>query len=46
MSNLRTITIVAASAWLLAAPAFAVVKTITLPPDGTQLKSRALPGYE
>lgn len=48
MSNVRTVvvSIALAAAWLVAAPAIATIKTITLPPDGTQLKSSALPGYE
>lgn len=46
MSNLRTIAVAGAAAWLLASPAFAATKTITLPPDGTQLKASPLPGYE
>jgi sulfite dehydrogenase (cytochrome) subunit B len=42
----RIFTLVVGAGLLAAAPAFAVVKTITLPPDGTQLKASALPGYQ
>lgn len=42
----RTLATMLMAATLCTAPAFAAVKTITLPPDGTQLKASALPGYE
>lgn len=37
--------VLAAGAMLPAVPAGAVVKSITLPPDGAQLTPSALPGY-
>jgi hypothetical protein len=43
MKLLRAATLVS---MLLAGPAFAVTKTIELPPDGTQLRPSPLPGYE
>jgi sulfite dehydrogenase (cytochrome) subunit B len=46
MTKIRTLTLGLAIAWLAASPALAVVKTITLPPDGTQLKASPLPGYQ
>jgi mono/diheme cytochrome c family protein len=38
-------TVVAALAMSLGAPGVSDAKTITLPPDGTQLKPSELPGY-
>jgi sulfite dehydrogenase (cytochrome) subunit B len=44
--TIRILAAVALACALGAAPALAAVESITLPPDGAQLKASPLPGYE